>query len=94
MTHPEPRFIDDPKAIDIFADQHSGCFAANGVLRITFERHVLDHGESPAPVARLVVARVNLPVSAAEAMAKGILQLIENIRAEPAAQSQNASKLN
>jgi hypothetical protein len=83
---PETPLIEDPRAPEIFADSLVGMFNFNGNLRLTLEAARAAHHVNPAPVARVVVGRVIMPLAAAENMARGILDFIAQQRrqAEPA----------
>lgn len=59
-------FIDNPHAPEVFADQVCGIFNYHGVIRLTFETARVNHVTSPGPVNRVVVARLNMPLSAAK----------------------------
>jgi hypothetical protein len=73
-------FIDNPHAPDVFADAVSGLFHVNGMIRMTFESVRVNHATSPGPLNRVVIGRLVMPVNAAEAFARGLLQFIEQQR--------------
>jgi hypothetical protein len=77
---PESPLVDDPRAIEIYADSLVGMFNFGGNLRLTFEAARAAHHANPAPVSRVVVGRIVMPVAAAEAMARGILEFIAHSR--------------
>src|SRR5665647_1294000 len=70
-------FIDNPHAPDIFADGTTGYFLLNGNLRITFEAARVNHISCPGPINRVVIGRLVMPIEAAEATAKAILDFME-----------------
>ncbi|TBE49190.1 hypothetical protein ELH06_08460 [Rhizobium ruizarguesonis] len=74
-------FVDNLHAPEVFADAATGFFHFNGNIRITFESVRVDHSTSPGPVHRVVIGRLNMPVPAAEAFARGLLDFIEAQRA-------------
>ena len=74
---PEIGFIDNPMAPDIFADDATGFFIANGSLRITFEAARVSHVSSPGPINRVVIGRLVISVGGAERLARGILDFLE-----------------
>jgi hypothetical protein len=76
-------FVDNPHAQEIFADAAAGCFAHNGVMRITLINSRVNHSTMPGPINNVVVGRILLPIQMAEAMAKNILQLVETLKAAP-----------
>lgn len=82
-----PDFIDTPHAPDVFADVATGFFHLNGNIKITFESLRVDHSTSPGPVHRVVIGRLVMPVAAAEALAKGLLDFIESQRSSSAPQA-------
>ena len=75
-----PPVIDNPHAPDIFADSVTGWFLSGGNVRVTFESHRVSHIASPGPLNRVVICRLVMPIDAAEAMAKGILDFITQQR--------------
>ncbi|MBB5261788.1 hypothetical protein [Rhizobium leguminosarum] len=87
----EAEFIDDPHAPEVFADAATGFFHFNGNIRTTFESLRVDHSTAPGPVHRVVIGRLNMPVSAAEAFARGLLDFIETQRAANSAPQANAT---
>jgi hypothetical protein len=87
-------FIDDPHATDVFADSASGFFLLNGNLRITLETARVNHISSPGPVNLVVIARLVMPASAAENLARSILEFFEGQRNQPAQPLQAKSSLN
>jgi hypothetical protein len=86
-----PDFLDNPHAPDVFADAAAGFFHVNGNIKITFESARVEHSSSPGPVHRVVIGRLVMPVAAAEAFAKGLLDFIETQR--NAAQEQGSATL-
>jgi len=60
-----PPLIDNPLALEVFADEATGFFHHNGNLSITFSSARVDHTSDPGPVSRVVVGRLVLPVSGA-----------------------------
>ncbi len=72
-----PAFLHNPQSPDVYADAASGFFVFNGNMRITFESLRVNHSSTPGPVDRVVIGRLVLPVVQAEAMARGILDMIE-----------------
>jgi hypothetical protein len=60
-----PPLVDNPTAPEIFADEATGFFLHNGNLSITFSRLELTIPPTPAPVSRVVVGRIVLPVNGA-----------------------------
>jgi len=81
-------FVDNPLAPDVFADACAGCFVHNGVLRVTLINGRVNHSTIPGPINNVVVGRIAMPTHMAEAMARTILELIENMKVGPAQVSQ------
>jgi hypothetical protein len=75
-------FLDNPHAPDVFADGATGFFNFNGNIKITFESWRVDHITSPGPVTRVVIGRLVMPLAAAEAMARGLLDFISQQRTQ------------
>jgi hypothetical protein len=86
-------FADNMHAPDVFADGASGWFFLNGNIRITFESVRASHISSPGPVSRVVIGRLVMPIQAAEAMCKGLLEFIETQRNQSNPPSQTAPTL-
>ena len=78
----EMALIDDLHAPNIFADGLSGYFFLNGNIRLTFESARVSHLSVPGPINRVVVARLVMPMEAAERMAKDVLASIEQVRSQ------------
>ena len=79
---PPINFVDNPHAPDVFADSATGHFVFAGNLRITFETARVNHVTTPGPINRVVIGRLVMPVHAAEEMAKGILQFLDQQRGQ------------
>jgi hypothetical protein len=73
-------FIDNPHAPDVFADGVSGLFNFAGNIRITFESLRASHVTIPGPVNRVVIGRLIMPMDAAESLARGLLDFINQQR--------------
>jgi hypothetical protein len=73
-------FIDNPHAPDVFADGAAGFFNLSGTIRISLEAGRVNHVTSPGPINRVVIARLVMPIDAAEALAKGLLDFITQQR--------------
>ena len=71
------KFIDDPKATELYATAATGFFVSNGTISITFESARADHSKSPGPVNRVVIGRVVMPVAGAQALAVGLFDFLE-----------------
>ena len=75
-------FLDNPHAPDVFADGVTGVFNFNGNIRITFEALRVNHATAPGPLTRVAIGRLVMPLAAAEAMAKGLLDFINQQRTQ------------
>lgn len=80
------KLVHNPFSQDIYADAAVGFFTYNGNMRITLESVRSDYTQEPIATDRVVVGRLVMPVAAAEAMAKGILEQLERLKTEPAIQ--------
>ena len=89
-----PAFLDNPHAPDVFADAATGFFLFGGNIRVTFESFRVNHSSSPGPVSRVVIGRLVMPLAQAEALAKGLLDFINQQRTQqnPPAQSAAPTK--
>src|SRR5436305_5224736 len=72
--------IDNPLAPEWFADEAAGALWHNGNLRVTLESVRANHAVQPAPLTRVIVGTLVMPIGAAEAMARLILAAIENAK--------------
>jgi hypothetical protein len=72
-----PKLQDDPRAPEIYATAATGFFNANGTISITLESARADHSKSPAPVNRVVIGRLVMPASGAQALAVGLFDFLE-----------------
>lgn len=81
------KLVHNPFSQDIYADSAVGFFTYNGNMRITLESVRSDYTQEPIATDRVVVGRLVMPVAAAEALAKGILEQLERLKAESAIQS-------
>jgi hypothetical protein len=52
-------------APDVFADACAGLFAFGGNIRLTFESYRANHATDPAPIERIEIGRLVIPVGAA-----------------------------
>ena len=74
--------IDNPLAPDIFADGLSGFFVVGNTLRITLETVRANYAKTGAPPVRVVVGRLMMPIDRAEDLAKSILNLVAQHKAQ------------
>jgi hypothetical protein len=81
-TPPSVNFLDNPHAPDVFADGFAGFFNLSGNIRITFESVRVNHIITPGPVNRVVIGRLVMPIDAAEALARGLLDFITRQRTQ------------
>ena len=65
-------------APDVFADEASGFFVHNGVVRITFASARVNHVSSPGPINRVVIGRLVMPVAAAQNLAIGLFDFLKS----------------
>ncbi len=85
-------FLDNPHAPDVFADAAPGFFNFNGNIRITFESVRVNHATAPGPLTRVVIGRLVMPLAAAEVMAKGLLDFINQQRTQQNPPDQTATR--
>src|SRR6266576_3781100 len=88
---PPVTFLDNPNAPEVFADAASGFFNFNGNIRIVLESLRVNHISVPGPVNRVVLARLVMPLDAAEALARGLLDFITQQRTQRNAPPQAAT---
>jgi hypothetical protein len=86
-----PPLIDNPLAPEFFTDEATGFFLHQGNLTITFSSARVDHKSDPGPVARVVVARVVLPIGAAAGLAVGLYDFLKKMGIDPAQPSPGQS---
>lgn len=76
-SNPPVNFVDDPQAPETFVSGISGVFHVNGIVSVTLESHRVDHSTAPGPVNRVVVQRLVMPVSAAQALVVGLNDFLD-----------------
>jgi hypothetical protein len=79
MSQPAP-LVDGGNAPEIFCDGAAGALWHNGALRITLESLRADHNVQPAALRRVVVGTVVMPIAAAEALGRMILEAAQRSR--------------
>lgn len=80
---PKPQFVDDLHATEIFASDASGFFLHEGVVRFTFESVRASHTDNPATPARVVVARVAMPVPGVQRLLVGLYDFLRKNQLDP-----------
>lgn len=83
---PQVRFIDNPHAPDVYASDASGFFILNGNVIVTLESARPDHTSAPGHINRVVIARVVLPIAAAQNLAVGLFDFLKQRDLMPEAQ--------
>jgi hypothetical protein len=63
-----PQVIDNPLAPEFFTSRCSGFSLGHGHITLTFESARCDHSRPNAPINRVVVGRVVMPIEAAQAL--------------------------
>ncbi|HEY1561926.1 MAG TPA: hypothetical protein VGF71_13740 [Caulobacteraceae bacterium] len=81
---PTLTFIDNPHSPAVFCDSVSGFFLLNGVISLTLESARVDHSQSPGPVNRVVVGRIQMSVPAAQGLALGLFDFLKQQGLDPA----------
>jgi hypothetical protein len=76
-----PVLVNDPFAPDLFADEATGFYLLGDNVRITFATWRVNHEESPGSASRVVIGRLVMPLSRAEALLKGLSDFLERTRA-------------
>jgi hypothetical protein len=83
MDAPPPvTFVDNPHAPEVFADRAAGFLNFNGNIRIALESARVNHIATPGPVNRVIVGRLVMPIAEAEALARRLLDFIEQQRSQ------------
>jgi hypothetical protein len=77
------KFIDNPHAPEVFADEVAGFLIFNGNLHITFSSPRVDHSTSPNPVNRVVIGRLVMPVGSAHAFALSVYDFLKQRGFDP-----------
>jgi hypothetical protein len=77
------RFIDNPYAPEVFADEAVGFFLHNGNVTITFSSSRVDHSVSSGPVNRVVIARAVLPVKGVQSLALSLFDFLKKANLDP-----------
>ena len=79
MTQTAP-LVDPGTAPEIFCDGAAGALWHNGNLRITLESLRANHNVQPAALRRVAVGTLVMPIAAAEAIARLILDAAQRSR--------------
>lgn len=80
---PVVTFVDNPHAPEVFATEVSGFLIQNGNVHLTFAANRVNHITTPGPVNRVVIARLVLPVSAAQGLAAGLFDFLKTHGYDP-----------
>ena len=86
-----PKFKDDPQAPDLYVDGVSGFFVFAGNIKITVESFRADHSVTPAPINRVPIGRLVMPVANARTFAQKLIEFLD--RHEKAAEGESGSTL-
>lgn len=76
-------FIDNPHAPEVFASDLAGIWVRNGNVHLTFESARINHEKTPGPVNRVVIARLVLPISAAQGLAASLYDFLKQQGYDP-----------
>lgn len=76
----EPRFIDNPHAPEVFADEACGFFLMGDTLRMTFTSLRVEHSANPGPTNRVVIGRLVMTIAAAEGFQKGLADFLQTMK--------------
>jgi hypothetical protein len=79
------KFIDNPHAPVVFAEEAVGFFMLNGNLHITLASPRVDHTQEPGPINKVVMARLVMPIGNAHALAIGIYDFLKKRGIDPSA---------
>ena len=83
---PQVHFLDNPHAPDVYASDVSGFFVLNGNVVVTLESARPNHASAPGDINRVVIARLVLPVAAAQSLAMGLFDFLKQRDLLPADQ--------
>ncbi len=90
---PQPEFIEDLHSVEIFASDASGFFLSEGIVRLTFESIRASHRDNPDTPARVVVARVAMPVPAAQRLLVGLYDFLRKNQLAPVTANEEKPRL-
>ena len=76
----QPALVNEGHAPEIYCDGTAGLLWHNGTLRLTLESLRANHDAQPATLHRAVVGTVVMPIAAAEALARMILDAAQRSR--------------
>ena len=79
MNQPAPLVQEGPSP-EIFCDGAAGVLWHNGTLRVTLEALRANHNVQPAALQRVVAGTLVMPIGAAEAIARLILDAVQRSR--------------
>jgi len=75
---------EDLHAPEIYASDAVGFLLHSGNVHVTFAATRASHTQNPAPVTRVVVARLVLPPEGAKGLALGLYNFLKNHGMDPA----------
>jgi hypothetical protein len=79
---PSINLLDSVGGPNIFADNAARWFLLNGNIHITLEAALADPVTSAGPINRVIVGRLIMPLNKAEEMATGLLDFIQQMKAQ------------
>src|SRR3954469_16676995 len=79
----EPRFIDNPHAPEMLAEEAIGFIMLAGNVHITFTALRVEHSTHPGPLNRVVIGRVAMPVQGAQNLAVGLNDFLRKMGVDP-----------
>jgi hypothetical protein len=85
MTNKPPgqvNFLDNAGGSVMCADAATGWLLLNGNIRVTLEATRASHITSPGPINPVIIGRLIMPLDGAEEMAKGLLDYINQMKAQ------------
>lgn len=83
-TGQPPRFVENLHAPEIFADACVGVFLQNGFIHLTFASFRTDYSTQPNTSNAVVMARLVIPVDAADNMQQFLAKFLSDMNAQAA----------
>jgi hypothetical protein len=87
---PTVTFIDNPHAPEVFAAEAVGLFLHLGNIHITFAGPRSDYGATPAPINRVVMGRLVMPLAGANSLRQLLADFLDRMKAQATAQAADA----
>jgi len=81
---PQPAYIDNQHAPEVFAEDAVGFLIMNGNVHITVSAPRSNYGVTPPVINRVVIGRLVMPLNGAQGLAVGLYDFLKSRGFDPA----------